>query len=66
MQLHLFEHFNSEGHHCFLDEISIIFIDKKEEPFKTLKRENYLTRILKTMASWGLRVEESTKAQFIF
>ena len=30
MQQHLFEQFSSEGHHCFLDEISIIFIDKTD------------------------------------
>ena len=36
MQQHLFEYFNSEGHHCFLEEISIRFIDKIDpsEPFK--------------------------------
>ena len=32
MQQYLFEHFNSDGHHCFLDEICIIFIDKTEPP----------------------------------
>ena len=58
MQQHPFEHFNSEGRHCFLDEISITFIDKIDlsEP---LKRENYWRSILKTMAPWGLNVEDS-------
>ena len=58
MQQHLFEHFNSERHHCFLDEISITFIDKADpsEPFKT---QNYWRNILKTMVSWGLKVEDS-------
>ena len=30
MQQHLFEHFNNEGHYCFLDEIFITFIDKTD------------------------------------
>ena len=58
MQQHLFEHFNSEGHHCFLDEISITLIDKTD-PFEPLKRENYWRSILKAMALWGLNVEDS-------
>ena len=45
MQQHLFEHFNSEGHRCFLDKISITFIGKKN-PSELLKRENYWTSIL--------------------
>ena len=57
MQQHLFEHFNSEGHHCFLDEISITLIDKTD-PFEPLKRENYWRSILKAMAPWGLNVED--------
>ena len=48
MQQHLFDHFNSEGHHCFLDEISIPFIQNR--PFRTFK---------KTMTPWGLNVEDS-------
>ena len=58
MQQHPFEHFNSEGRHCFLDEISITFIDKIDlsEP---LKRENYWRSILKTMTPWDLNVEDS-------
>ena len=58
MQQHLFEHCNSEEHHCFLDEISITFIDKAG-PSELLKKENYWRSILKTMAPWGLNVEES-------
>ena len=58
MQQHLFEHFNSEGHHCFLDQISITFIDKTDST-KPLKRDNYWRSIFKTIAPWGLNVEES-------
>ena len=33
-----FKHFNSDGHQCFLDEISITFIDKADpsEPLKEI------------------------------
>ena len=36
MQQYISEHFNSEGHYCFLDAISITFIDKTDhsEPLK--------------------------------
>ena len=58
MQQHLFEYVNSEGHHYFLGEISITFIDKTD-PSEPSKRGNYWRSILKTMATWGLNVEES-------
>ena len=58
MQQHLFKHFNSEGHHCFLDKISITFIDKTDSS-EPLKRDNYWKSILKIMAPWGLNVEDS-------
>ena len=40
MQQHLFEHFSSEGHSNFLDDVSIIFIDKTD-PKGPNKREYY-------------------------
>ena len=40
MQQHSFEHFSSEGHNGFPDDISIIFIDKIE-PKDPNKREHY-------------------------
>ena len=55
MQQHLFEHFNSERYHCFLDEISLTFIDKTD-PSEPLKRESYWGSILKTIAPWGLNL----------
>ena len=39
MLQHLFEYFNNEGHHCFLDETSITFIDKTDST-ETLTRKN--------------------------
>ena len=58
MQQHLFEYFISEGLHCFLEEIFITFIDKTDlsEPFI---RDNYWRSIVKTIAPWGLNVEDS-------
>ena len=41
----------------FLDNISITFIDKTD-PLDPLKRENYWRRTLKTMAPFGLNIEE--------
>ena len=40
MQQHLFEHFSSEGHNSFLDDVSIIFIDKTD-PKDPNNREHY-------------------------
>ena len=40
MQQHLFEHFSNEGHNSFLDDLSIIFIDKTA-PKDPNKREHY-------------------------
>ena len=65
MEQHLFEHFNSKEHHCFLDEISITFIGKTDAS-EPLKRENYWRSILKTMAPWRLNVQDSVSVQFIF
>ena len=58
MQQHLFEHFNSEEHHCFIEKICITIIDKTD-PSETLKTENYWRSIYRTMAPWVLNVEDS-------
>ena len=58
MQQQLFQHFHSEGHHCYLEEISIRFTDKTD-PSEPLKSENYWSSILKTMAPWGLIAKDS-------
>ena len=50
MHEYLFEHFREEGHHGFLEDVSIIFIDKTD-PIEPLKREKYRKSILKTMFS---------------
>ena len=58
MQEHLFEHFYEEGHHSSLGDVSITLIHKTD-PSSPLQRENYWRSTLKTMASWGLNVEDS-------
>ena len=58
MQEHLFEHFNEEGHHGFLEDVSITFIDKTN-PSEPLKRENYWKSVLKTIAPLGLNIGDS-------
>ena len=63
MQEHLFEHFNEEGHHGFLEDVSITFIDKTDHS-ERLKRENYWKNVLKTRASLGLNIEDSVSEMF--
>ena len=57
MQQHLFEHFSEEGHHSFLEDVSITLIDKTD-PSNSLQRENYWRSILKTVVPRGLNVED--------
>ena len=40
MREHIFEHFNSEGHTGFLENVSTAFIDKTDSQ-NPEKRENY-------------------------
>ena len=58
MEEHLFEHFNEEEHHGFLEDVSITFIEKIN-PSEPLKREYYWKNVLKTMAHLGLNIEDS-------
>ena len=55
MQEYLFEYFNEEGHHEFLEDASI------KEP---LKGENYRESFLKTMTPLGLNIEDSVWETF--
>ena len=56
MQQHLSEQFSEEGHHNFLEDVSVKFIDKTD-PSKSLQRENYWRSTLKTVTPLGLNVE---------
>ena len=57
MHQHLFEHFSEEGHHSFLEDVTITLVDKTD-PSIPLQREIHWRSILKTMATWGLNVED--------
>ena len=57
MQQHLFEHFPSEGHCSFLEDLTITFIDKTD-PKDPNRREHYWRNTLKTMATLVLNVED--------
>ena len=52
------KHFSSPGRNEFLNDVSITFIDKTDlsDP---LKREDYWRRTLKTMAPFGLNIEDN-------
>ena len=65
MQQHLFECFSSEDHNSFLDDVSIIFIDKTDlkDPNKW---ECYWRHTLKTIAPQVLNVEDDCFLQFCF
>ena len=58
VQEHIFEHFNSESHTVFLENVSVTFIDKTDSQ-NPEKRENYWIHTLKTMVSWGLNILNS-------
>ena len=58
MQQHLYEHFCSSNHNCFISDVSVIVIDKTD-PSDPLKGENYWRSTLKTMAPFGLNNEGS-------
>ena len=58
MQQHLYEHFCSSNLNCFISDVSVTFIDKTD-PSDPLKREDYWRSTLKTMAPFGLNIEES-------
>ena len=57
-QQHLYKHFMLEDHTQFVNDVSIIFIDKTD-PTDSLKREQYWRYTLKTLVPYGLNVSES-------
>ena len=57
MQQDLFENFSEEGHHSFLEDVSITLIDKTD-PSNYLQRENYWRSTLNTMAPWEINVKD--------
>ena len=57
MQEHLFRHFPNPGCNGFLN-VLITFINKTDHS-DPLRREEYWTRALKTMAPFGLNIEDN-------
>ena len=57
MQENLYEHFYSDGHNGFLDEVTVALTNKSDgkDPKNT---ENYWVRTLKTLAPDGLNIED--------
>ena len=58
MQEHLFRHFSSPGGNGFLNDVLITFI-YQTDPSDPLKLEGYWRRTLKTMAPFGLNIEDN-------
>ena len=58
MQEHLLGIFSSPGCNGFVNDVSITFIDKTDSS-DPLKWEDYKRRTLKTMAPFGLSIEDS-------
>ena len=66
MQQHLFEHFASEGHCSFLENVTITFIDKTD-PKDPNRQEHYWRHTLKTMAPLGLNAgDDQVDSAIIF
>ena len=57
MQQNLFENFAGEGHRSFLEDVTIILIDKTD-PKDPNRREYYWRYTLKTIAPLCLNVED--------
>ena len=58
MQEHLHRHFSCPGHRGFLNDVSVTLIDKTDGSGPK-KREDYWMKTLKTMAPYGLNIEDS-------
>ena len=58
MQEHLYRQFSSPGHMAFLNDVSVTLIDKMDGS-DPKKREDYWMKTLKTMAPYGLNIEDS-------
>ena len=57
MQQHLFEHFSGDRHSNFLNDARITFIDKTD-PKDPNRCEHYWRYSLRTMAVYGLNIED--------
>ena len=57
MQKYFHDHFLSEGRNGLTDDVEIVFIDKTD-PSDPTRREEFWRNKLKTLAPYGLNVEE--------
>ena len=57
MQRYLHEHFLSESDNGLINDVEIMFIDKTD-PSEPIRREEFRRTKLKTLAPYGLNVEE--------
>ena len=57
VQTHIFQHFQTDSHHGFLEDCQITFIDKTDGS-NPLRREKYWIRVLKTYSPLGLNISE--------
>ena len=58
MQEHLYRHFSSPGHWRFLNDASVTLINKTDGSDHK-KRKDYWMETLKTIAPYGLNIEDS-------
>ena len=60
MQEHLYRLFSSPGHRGFLNDVLVIVtLIGKTDGSDSKKREDYWIKTLKTMAPYGLNIEDS-------
>ena len=64
MQQNSHQHFCSSNHNCFISYVLVTFIDRTDQS-DLLKSEDYWRRTLKTMAPFGLDIEESV-SRYLF
>ena len=64
MEEHLFQNFNEEGHHRFLEDVPITFIDETD-PSKPSKRKSYWKSVFKRMVPLGINIEGSVWEMFL-
>ena len=57
-QQHLYVHFYSEGRNRFLGNVSVSLIDKTDS-FEPMRRENYQTKTLNTLAPLGPNIDSA-------
>ena len=57
MQEHLYEHFYSDGHNGFFEDVEITLINKTDGR-NPKSRESYWMRTLKTLTPTGLKIED--------